>query len=86
MWALVGESLIDSLIAATALEQGCIVVTRNTADFARAGVEIHGPWVSGTAGRSSMGRSPWRRQARCTRGHGAPSRAPGAVNFGGHMA
>lgn len=49
-----GESLIDSLIAATALEQGCIVVTRNAADFARAGVEIHGPWVSGTAGRSSM--------------------------------
>ncbi|WP_265287261.1 PIN domain-containing protein [Verminephrobacter eiseniae] len=71
-----GESPIDSLIAATALEHGFIVVTRHAAGFARAGVEIHGPWVSGTAGRSSMGRSPWRRQARFTHGHGAPPERP----------
>lgn len=36
----------DGLIAATALEHELGVVTRNTADFARAGVRLLDPWVS----------------------------------------
>ncbi|MCW5222776.1 type II toxin-antitoxin system VapC family toxin [Verminephrobacter aporrectodeae] len=35
----------DSLIAATALEHGFTVVTRNLADFAGTGVKIHDPWT-----------------------------------------
>jgi toxin FitB len=34
----------DGLIAATALEHGLIVVTRNVKDFAGLGVEIPNPW------------------------------------------
>jgi hypothetical protein len=34
----------DALIAATALVHGMTVVTRNTADFASAGVQILNPW------------------------------------------
>ena len=35
---------VDSLIAATTLNRGLILVTRNEADFAEAGVEILNPW------------------------------------------
>lgn len=35
----------DSLIAATAIVHGMTVVTRNVADFKRAGVEILNPWT-----------------------------------------
>ena len=35
----------DSLIAATALVHGLIVVTRNTRDFEKAGVKIENPFV-----------------------------------------
>ena len=34
----------DLIIAATALQYGLIVVTRNVADFERAGVEVRNPW------------------------------------------
>lgn len=34
----------DGLIAATALEHGLIMVTRNVRDFARLGVDILNPW------------------------------------------
>lgn len=34
----------DALIAATALIHGLTVVTRNTSDFVRAGVELLDPW------------------------------------------
>ncbi|MHB8524499.1 MAG: hypothetical protein ACYDH9_27605 [Limisphaerales bacterium] len=34
----------DSLIAATALRHGLIVVTRNTTDFAKAGVPLVNPF------------------------------------------
>jgi predicted nucleic acid-binding protein len=36
----------DSLIAATALEHGFNVVTRNAADFAGIGVKLINPWES----------------------------------------
>lgn len=36
--------VIDSLIAATALEHGLSVVTRNVADFGRCGVRCVNPW------------------------------------------
>jgi toxin FitB len=36
----------DSLIAATALVHGMTLVTRNTADFERTGVQLLNPWVS----------------------------------------
>lgn len=50
--ALSGESeargvplpVIDALIAATALEHGLEVVTRNTADFERCGARCVNPW------------------------------------------
>ena len=35
----------DALIAATALEHGLTVVTRNTADFAATGVALIDPWL-----------------------------------------
>jgi len=34
----------DGLIAATALEQGLTVVTRNVKDFAGLGVDVFNPW------------------------------------------
>jgi predicted nucleic acid-binding protein len=34
----------DGLIAATALEHGLVIVTRNVRDFAGLGVEILNPW------------------------------------------
>ena len=34
----------DLIIAATALHHGLTVVTRNTADFKRAGVPLLNPW------------------------------------------
>jgi toxin FitB len=40
----------DALIAATALVHGLSVVTRNTADFERAGVALVNPWDEGTTG------------------------------------
>ena len=41
-----GQSLpdVDGLIAATALEHGMIVVTRNVRDFERTGAEFLNPW------------------------------------------
>jgi predicted nucleic acid-binding protein len=37
-------SLMDSLIAATALHNNCWIVTRNVADFLPAGVQVINPW------------------------------------------
>lgn len=39
----------DALIAATALEHGLTVVSRNEADFAATGVPLINPWQSATA-------------------------------------
>jgi predicted nucleic acid-binding protein len=39
----------DALLAATALEHGLGVVTRNTADFERAGLYLLNPWLPITA-------------------------------------
>jgi len=36
---------IDSLLAATALEYGLRMVTRNTTDFKFSGLEVINPWV-----------------------------------------
>ena len=38
--------IIDSLIAATALVHDLAIVTRNTTDFEKAGVEIVDPFAS----------------------------------------
>jgi len=38
--------VIDSLIAATALEHRLIVVTRNEADFSGLGVDLLNPWLA----------------------------------------
>jgi predicted nucleic acid-binding protein len=38
------QPLRDGLIAATALEHGLTVVTRNTADFQASGVRLLNPW------------------------------------------
>ncbi|MEO0771282.1 MAG: type II toxin-antitoxin system VapC family toxin [Cyanobacteria bacterium J06649_4] len=35
----------DALIAATALEHGLILVTRNTRDFEKTGAELFNPWI-----------------------------------------
>ena len=40
---------IDSLLAATALETGYTLVTRNTADFESAGIRLLNPWDSPSA-------------------------------------
>lgn len=37
---------IDGLIAATALEHGLVMTTRNVKDFAGLGIEIFNPWES----------------------------------------
>jgi toxin FitB len=37
-------SVMDSLIAATALHNNLIVVTRNTSDFLPCGVQVTNPW------------------------------------------
>lgn len=50
--ALVGESerrgaplpVIDSLLAATSLQHGLTIVTRNTADMQRCGARCLNPW------------------------------------------
>jgi predicted nucleic acid-binding protein len=39
----------DSLIAATALLHGLVVATRNTRDFAKAGLEIVDPFGAGAS-------------------------------------
>ena len=39
--------VFDSLIAATALNRGLIVVTRNSKDFEAFGVEVFNPWLEG---------------------------------------
>ena len=36
--------LLDSLLAAVALSRGLVLVTRNEADFRRAGVKLLNPW------------------------------------------
>ena len=36
--------VVDALISATASVHGCIVVTRNVADFERTGIEVEDPW------------------------------------------
>lgn len=36
--------VVDALISATAAVHGCVVVTRNVADFERTGVEVEDPW------------------------------------------
>lgn len=38
---------IDSLLAATALEHGMVLVTRNEMDFRLAGIKICNPWNTG---------------------------------------
>jgi len=38
--------IMDGLIAATALEHGLTLVTRNIRDFARLGVDVFNPWES----------------------------------------
>lgn len=43
--AMVGHSGIDLLIAATAIEHGFVVVTRNVRHFAPAGVHIENPFA-----------------------------------------
>jgi predicted nucleic acid-binding protein len=37
-------AVVDGIVAATALEHGLTVVTRNVKDFARLGVTILNPW------------------------------------------
>jgi hypothetical protein len=46
--ALASVAAIDGLLAATALVHGLVVVTRDTAPFARAGVPFVDPWQSST--------------------------------------
>ena len=36
--------VVDALISATASVHGCVVVTRNVADFERTGIEVENPW------------------------------------------
>jgi tRNA(fMet)-specific endonuclease VapC len=37
---------IDSLIAASALELGLLLITRNVSDFEGAGIEVLNPWIN----------------------------------------
>jgi toxin FitB len=39
--------VVDGLLAATAMARGWILVTRNTADLARTGVDLFNPWTDG---------------------------------------
>ena len=41
----------DAMIAATAIEHGFIVVTRNVSDFAHTGVQLLDPWTPATPAR-----------------------------------
>ena len=45
----------DAMIAATALEHGFSVVTRNTSDFANTGLAVINPWLSSTPSHQPMG-------------------------------
>jgi len=36
--------IVDALIGATASIHGCVVVTRNVADFERTSVDVKNPW------------------------------------------
>ena len=36
--------VVDALISATASVHGCVVVTRNVADFERTGIAVENPW------------------------------------------
>jgi toxin FitB len=36
--------VVDALIGATASVHGCVVVTRNVADFERTGIDVENPW------------------------------------------
>lgn len=40
----------DAMIAATAIEHGFTVVTRNVPDFIHTGVQLFNPWAPGAAG------------------------------------
>ena len=46
--AAAGRSLpaVDSLLAATALDNGLRLVTRNTSDFTYAGLDVVNPWIA----------------------------------------
>ena len=48
-----GTSLgvVDGLLAATALEHGLTLATRNVKDFVRLGVALSNPWSEGGSGR-----------------------------------
>lgn len=39
--------VIDTLLAATALEHGLVLVTRNTRDVAATGAQLFNPWLAG---------------------------------------
>jgi predicted nucleic acid-binding protein len=50
--AALGNDSADLMIAATALEHGLTVVTRNASDFAPTGVAVLDPFVRRTARKS----------------------------------
>ena len=45
-----GLTMADGLIAATALEHGLTVVTRNERDFADLGMTVFNPWIDSRSG------------------------------------